>query len=577
VATIIDELIVKLGLDASQFQKGQQQAQQSLTQFQAQTTHTSQNVFTRLGHALGRVFGHTQAPIKQSQTALQNLGQQARQTGNLVSKSGQTGAVGLAALTSAGLGAFAVLKGIREIVEKITSTMQSTAGFGRIAQWAGFKPDWLSQFATAAHIATNAPQEATVSSLYGIQQDIEQLAMGRGGLTDKLQMLQRLGIDVMTGTPQERMQRIIEELPKALERLTLPQAQAQLAGVLPPEVIQFLKMGPGQVQRYMAEAAPISITKEQTETMMRLQQAFNRAKDSWDALVRAFENAMGPVMIPLLESFAKWEASLAKDPEALRLLTEAAREFGGAIQQIVEGFKQLFEFLNKIDKPFMDLLKAMGVGGIFGMGHPLPEEEQRPGAAKRGWNWLKNKMGMETDPALLGIPSVADPRTAAAAKLVAANESAGGTDAGWNYLHSTNPNYYTASGIYQQTRSNWMKYRSSGANQYPNAMDAPPIEQYKAFSAQFNAEGLGPWSKSSGGSLTPDTISKFNQSNQISSGMGMLRDNQAGSSSSTSTTNNNTNSVGDVNVNVQTGANPYMIGDAVKRSLSTNQANVGLE
>src|SRR6266446_945112 len=172
--TIIDSLIVELGLDSSKFVQGQKQATQSLHTLQTQASQSIQQIGTATTNPIQRLFVNIQQfftglqqPIQAATAGITNIGTQAQRTGGTVAHSAGVGAQGLTALTAAGLGTFAVLKSIQEIMKNITTTMASTAAFGRLASAVGFQPNWFSQISTAAHLATNTPKEATQQALAG--------------------------------------------------------------------------------------------------------------------------------------------------------------------------------------------------------------------------------------------------------------------------------------------------------------------------------------------------------------------------------------------------------------------------
>src|SRR6266704_4732022 len=119
MANIIDTLNVELGLDTTKFTQGQQQAAQSLQGLQQAANQAGQNIHQSLGSRLVQFFIGIKAPAAAAHTQISAIGTQAHQTGNIVAAGASRGATGLVALTTAGLSAYAVLKSIQSVAEKI--------------------------------------------------------------------------------------------------------------------------------------------------------------------------------------------------------------------------------------------------------------------------------------------------------------------------------------------------------------------------------------------------------------------------------------------------------------------------
>lgn len=69
----------------------------------------------------------------------------------------------------------------------------------------------------------------------------------------------------------------------------------------------------------------------------------------------------------------------------------------------------------------------------------------------------------------------------------------------FNYMHASNPGYYTASGYYQMIDSTWRhaaKLAGIDTGRYPRAIDAPWEMQHAAALALINEQGERPWASS---------------------------------------------------------------------------------
>lgn len=66
----------------------------------------------------------------------------------------------------------------------------------------------------------------------------------------------------------------------------------------------------------------------------------------------------------------------------------------------------------------------------------------------------------------------------------------------YNYMHATNPNYYTAGGYYQITNTTWQngaKLAGVDTSQYPTAISAPPEVQTQVAGKLYETYGFSPW------------------------------------------------------------------------------------
>src|ERR1700687_5545371 len=107
--TIIDSLIVTLGLDPTQFTQGQKRAIQSLQQTATQA-QTQANSIQASGGQLANFYSGLQRPLQQTHQGLIGLGAQAQRTGSTVAAAGRVGATGFTNMASSALAAYGALQ-----------------------------------------------------------------------------------------------------------------------------------------------------------------------------------------------------------------------------------------------------------------------------------------------------------------------------------------------------------------------------------------------------------------------------------------------------------------------------------
>ena len=311
--TVIDTLIVQLGLDPTKFTQGQVQAVGQLRQFHAQVNQQANQT--------ARAFLSLLRPMTQVQSGYNAVTQQSRRAGLAVQQGAKQGAYGLMALASAGAAAFAAIKSIQGAYQQFTSTIGRTDALNRVAQQTGVSAVWLNRLQNAAYVRTAAAPEQTAQSVYNLRQRIERL-QAFGEWSDELEKLSILGIDFTKGTPDEILQRIFQtDLPKHLAGLSLPRAMAfgQSIG-LSRELTQFLATR--NVQQEMQQAAPFSMTPEQLEAASKMAEAVRRIETAFEGLLRALQTSH-PEITQILDQFAEWLIKVQNSPQALQALGSA--------------------------------------------------------------------------------------------------------------------------------------------------------------------------------------------------------------------------------------------------------------
>lgn len=605
--TVIDSLIVQLGLNTQGFTQGQQQAVQQLRKFQQQAQQVGQTT-GGVANQINKFFHAVQHPIQNLAAQFAALSTQAHQTGGVIGHATGVAAAGLGALTAAGLGAYAAIKAVQGVAHTLTSTIGSTSAVARMAQWfggPGATPElggpgvasWLSRFAGAAHAATHADPNQVMESLFGIQQDIQALYAGTGDYTERLQRLARLEITSLGSGSFEDIQRIMGELADRIRGMDPARAQAMLQGVLPREAIQFLQTGRAGINQ--AVQNQIDLTRDQEKAARDAERAVDNLERTWTGFVRTMETLAVPGLISVISTLRRWLQELQESPAAINRM-KLAIEALAAVLGI-----GLIGALNKV-------LVALGPFGILirGIAAAL--------AVIEGGFWLREKIPQKSDewqrdvhkdlsgqaPSLLN-----DFRNRVKGWINSLSSSLGfntpeqegdirvspGEQYAWQYITQKESGHKdvlndlygqpgrTASGYAQILESNWKQYAPLAGidtSKYPIAKGTPEELQEKVFVVMSRLHpGFRDWVNFSGtpygGSLSPAEAARL--SNFVYGG--------GAKGGGSNTVNNNTNHDTDVNIGTLTVTAPgpanYQLGGAVaneiKRQLSVNSANTSME
>lgn len=146
--TVIDELVVTLGLDPKQFDNVQQESLNKLREFEQTSTAASARIEEAMKKGMAAFFREFRAAIDPTQQGLNNLGDQSRRAGEKIHAAGVTSALGFKGLTTSLLEAYAVVGTLEGALHKLesstsraTGTMITALGMGtqprELAAWAG--------------------------------------------------------------------------------------------------------------------------------------------------------------------------------------------------------------------------------------------------------------------------------------------------------------------------------------------------------------------------------------------------------------------------------------------------------
>ena len=452
--TLIDSLIVSLELDPSKFDEGQQKALNKLRGFKDKADKQTKETHAGLGDRISSYFKVLQNPMQAAEAGLISLANQSRRMGSSVASGAAAGTEGIMGMAAAGLLAIGVFKAMQGLITGFNQQAAFSALTGFEAKWTGVTPQWMTSLSAAAYKQTGAPQQQTQSWLVGLQSAIQAFvtpgSMQQGVVTPLISSLIRMGINPFQymGNPAEAMSGIMNQLESRLHSLKptqIPAFAAQLG--MDPLLAQFLALGPAAVALAAAQQQVNEVTPKETAEALKLQQAERQVELASQSLSRAFMTTLAPALISVLN----------------------------VVSDISDFFTKIFSLWNNSGDT--------GVHKHAYRGHVF---------------YYKGPAGNAAIPG-------ATAQEQAVAAAVAHRES--GDRNVMNYMNSTNPELYTASGYYQITDTNWRAYAPNvgiDTSTYPTAMSASKQDQGKVFLYMYRHLGLTPWNLSHGGSIPDD-------------------------------------------------------------------------
>lgn len=302
MATIIDELIVRLDLDPKNFESGRKK--------QTEAWLKSRDEFRKGGKDI------------------EDSSKRAAETVNLI--------------TRRVLELFAVITGSQALSEFIRRLTNADASLGRFASSLGESPQRIAAWENAAdRFGGSADQTATTlervnKQLYNLNKNGEALPRE----FSQLQAWTGMRID-----PNHGLDRYLSDVSAALQRLHQIDASAahnvaQALGIDPATEQLMYKMGSG-IDSYLGKLEKsLSPSNQAIEVAQKLQASWNEMLQRIIALANTIYDRLGPVLVDATEKMTAW---IDKNQDWIRT-------------GIVEAVKRFLDFVSKID------WNAVGVG-----------------------------------------------------------------------------------------------------------------------------------------------------------------------------------------------------------------------
>lgn len=263
--TVIDSLIITLGLNAANFTQGQ----------------------------------------KAAVAALQNMQYQATQSGTALQAHGAKMTHFFQQLKMQALGLVGALMGAQGIKAFLTTITNTDAAVGRVAKTLNMSVEQLSAWRNVAKQTGGSAEEMT-GALQGMSGELNKLAAGMG--THIIPLLNSLQVSTHKSNGQLKTAgELFFDLSAAVEKLDPAQARTRLAGLgLPDSVINTLLIGRTRLADLYDEQVKLGIiTKEDAERAQELQTAWEEASTAAVGLGRTILNYLTPALSGLLQSWTK--------------------------------------------------------------------------------------------------------------------------------------------------------------------------------------------------------------------------------------------------------------------------------
>lgn len=333
MATIIDSLIVQLGLDPSGFNKGQKKASESL----------------------------------------KNLEKTSTKTNKTLQESATKGAQSIAKFRNEVLGltaAFLSVSAIKSFSDRITT---ADASLGFIAKNIGMTTEDLSAWSMAADKAGGSA-DGIISSFKGLTERIQQFSLTGEG-AEGFKYFTSLGITLTDATGKMRsMQDIALDAADALHKMTPMKAVAWGKGMGFDEgTINVLMQGRNAVQALLDEQKKLAIVNaEDAQKAFERDVAWKKFSNTIENLGRKLLTDLSPIIIKLAEDFSAWAKKI--DPDKIEDFFKKFIASGDKALDLVGGLTNAIELLFGLwaGSKFLGVLGAIGkmgsaLGGITGL------------------------------------------------------------------------------------------------------------------------------------------------------------------------------------------------------------------
>jgi hypothetical protein len=327
--TVLDELVVAVRLDPSQFTEGQRKTLAEFDKLKAAAQSSTQQIGATTATTLHEHLGAIHNELKDVNLGLLSLGANSRRTGQSIRASGLSGAEGLTSLATAGLAAYAALKSVQETISAIGGAAGQGAQTARAAQFTNLPVQWLSAFEQYAFSAGNVPFATTEGTLNAFEQKRQQYKL-TGSFPEEFTALARfVGLspaEAATMPMQELLARVAARLGQ--NPTAEAQAIATSAGLGP--LTATLSRGETALQQGVQSHMDTALTRDQADALLRLQGSINDVTTAWQHLQDTII-ADNPEWVRWLNSFHDLLTWMSNTKEGAQTVQTAAEVVSFAI------------------------------------------------------------------------------------------------------------------------------------------------------------------------------------------------------------------------------------------------------
>lgn len=332
--TIIDELIIKLGLDASGYKRGADQAKGDL----------------------------------------RKTSEEAKKRAKEIEDAGKRASAFFTKLRNEALGLFAALAVGRGLTQFVQNTIGAEAAVGRLAKNIGMTTESLTAWQNAAK-RFGGSAEATAASFQGLRQQFEQFALT--SQSSVLPFFRALGVEVTgLGDKVRPLDDILVDLSKKFQTMEPSRAQAWGANLgLDQGTVNLLMQGPVVVARTLEEMKRLGvITQKDAESGQALSNSVLGIQQAVERLGRAILTAVSGPIQDMLTAMEKWLEVNRKwiEEDITRNIEEFVKylrsidwnELGRNIKEFGAGVNQVVEALGGWEKVSIAIFSMWAVGKL---------------------------------------------------------------------------------------------------------------------------------------------------------------------------------------------------------------------
>lgn len=295
--TVIDELIVTLGLDPTKFAKGKKEAADALIQMR----------------------------------------EGARKTGDEVERSGERMSQSLSMVTGRMLRLAGLFVGGYGIKEWLGYIVGATASLGRLAPVVEMSAQELYAWQKAGG-KVGATAQDIAGSIGGLVQEFQRFTLT--GESSVVPYFRALGVNIANAAGQMRpMTEILLDVSRKFQTMSAPRAMALGTGMgLTPGMIQLLLKGPEAVSKYLEEMRKLAPTAKEIEAAAKAQAEWNTEMAKTEAAARTLTMALMPLGQWIMETLGKNDSWVS----IFKILRDDMYDFGRAMDSwLTENFDKL--------------------------------------------------------------------------------------------------------------------------------------------------------------------------------------------------------------------------------------------
>lgn len=329
--TILDELVVKLGIDGTSFSDQAAKTQVALGKTGAVARRESRALEENL--------------VKTQDATIKRL-QQVEQVGRQASQQFRT-------MSSHVLGLLGTLAGAYSLTQFVRGIVTTDAAVGRLSKMLGISTEELSTWQGAAELAGGAAEDIN-QSFMTLSQEFQRLqATGRSPIT---QFFEAMRVPLFDAKNQLRPFRdLMLDLADFASKHSGPESTFFLSQIgLTPGAIQLLIKGREEVTRFLAASEKRGVTRQQdADAAIALEQSLVGIRRAVQRLGATITTEFAPSLVQAIQGMEDWvvqnrEWLRADIVERIGQAIDIMKKFAAGVQEVVDylgGWKQAAEII----------------------------------------------------------------------------------------------------------------------------------------------------------------------------------------------------------------------------------------